>query len=100
MLNVSRFTCFYGNSQELHPAHNEIYLSIFHQIRIRRTDYSSVFHFVLTGGGVLIPGGGAWCLRLLGDLHQALGRASLCHVVSVRSREARINLYRDLLQET
>jgi hypothetical protein len=47
---------------------------------------------VLAGGSVLIPGSGPGCLWLLGDLHQALGRESLCDVVSGQSRATLVYL--------
>jgi hypothetical protein len=47
---------------------------------------------VFPGGRVFLPGGGAGCVRLLGDFHQALGRASICDMVGVTSQGTRVYL--------
>jgi hypothetical protein len=48
---------------------------------------------VFPGGGVFVPGGEAWCLRLLGDFHRALGRASICDMVGAVAQGTRVYLY-------
>lgn len=45
------------------------------------------------GGGVFVPGGEAGCLRLLGDFHRALGRASICDMVGAAAAGSRAYLY-------
>lgn len=48
---------------------------------------------MFAGGGVFVPGGEAGCLRLLGDFHRALGRASICDMVGAAAQGTRVYIY-------